>query len=190
MRINPKTIPLIASRVRHGRVVVFDTETTGGSSWDEICQIAAVEYVNGVLSRTLALYLCPTCRVAPWAEAIHGLSDEFLLEHGVSPVDAMRQFFAFLGDNALLVAHNAAFDLRMLDHECEKFGLFFAPHGIETCDTLALAKRLRKDLPDHRLATLIDVLGVDGVNSHDALDDALACAGVLFKLLEEAAPIG
>ena len=185
MRINATTLPLLAERVHTGRVVVFDTETTGGSSWDEICQIAAAEYVGGARSRTLALYVRPTCRVNPWAEAIHGLSDDFLREHGIAPEEAMRQFFDFLGRDALLVAHNAAFDLRMLRMECAKFDLCYVCDGIETCDTLALSRRLRPDLPDHKLATLVDALAVDGVNSHDALDDALACAGVLFKLLEE-----
>ena len=66
MRINAKTLPLLAWRVHHGRVVVFDTETTGGASWDEICQIAAAEYIGGTLSRTLALYVRPTRPVNPW----------------------------------------------------------------------------------------------------------------------------
>jgi len=96
----------------------------------------------------------------------------------------MRRFFEFVGDGALLVAHNAVFDLRMLRQECAKFDLCYACDGIDTCDTLALSRRLRPDLPDHKLATLVNALAVDGVNSHDALDDTLACAGVLFKLLE------
>ena len=95
----------------------------------------------------------------------------------------MRQFFEFLGSDVLLVAHNNKFDMRMLDIECRKFGICFSPQGVETCDTLALAKRLRPGLERYALAYLIDALGVDGVNSHDALDDALACAGVFFTLI-------
>ena len=95
----------------------------------------------------------------------------------------MRRFFEFLGDDALLVAHNNRFDMRMLGQECEKFDLCFAPKGIETCDTLALSRRLLPDLESHALSSLVDALGVDGVNSHDALDDTLACAGVFFALL-------
>ena len=185
MRINAKTLPLIASRARTSRVVAFDTETTGGSSWDEICQIAAAEYVGGKLTRTLSLYVRPTCRMNAWAEAVHGLSMEFLRENGIAPAAAMRRFFEFLGRDVLLVAHNAMFDLRMLNQECCKFGLVFAPEGLETCDTLALSRKLRPDLEHHTLANLIDALGIDGVNSHDALDDALACAGVFFKLLSQ-----
>ncbi len=184
MRITKQTLPKLEAFVRAGRVVVFDTETTGGASWDEICQIAAAEYICGELTRTLALYVRPTCRVNPWAEAVHGLSDEFLREHGISPRVAMRQFFDFLGKDALLVAHNITFDLRMLDQECCKFGLCFDCEGVETCDTLSLSRLFRKDLPNHRLETMIDALGVEGVNSHDALDDTLACAGVFFKLIE------
>ena len=177
------SFPGIARYARNGRVVVFDTETTGGRSYDEICQIAAVEYVNGVMTRTLKLYICPTCEMNPWAEMVHGLSLDFLHEHGLAPEDAMRQFFEFVGDNALLVAHNARFDLRMVDQECIKFDLCFTPDGLETCDTLALSRHIRPDLKSHALANLIEVLGIDGVNSHDALDDALACAGVFFSLL-------
>lgn len=184
MSINGDSLSRLAEYARAGRVVVFDTETTGGSSHDEICQIAAVEYVRGELARTLALYVCPTCEMNPWAEGVHGLSLEFLSEHGVAPEDAMRRFFEFVGENALLVAHNAKFDLRMLRQECDKFGLDFAPGCVEVCDTLALARSQHPELGCHSLSHLIDALGIDGENSHDALDDALACAGVFFKLIQ------
>ena len=164
-------------------MVVFDTETTGGADYDEICQIAAAEYVCGKLSRTLAIYICPTCEMNPWAEGVHGLSLDFLSENGITPEEAMRQFFEFVGEDALLVAHNASFDMRMLRQECAKFDLEFSPQGLEICDTLALARHLRPDLECHALSHLIGALGVDAVNSHDALDDTLACAGVFFTLL-------
>ena len=184
MRISDNNLLRLSEYARAGRVVVFDTETTGGGSYDEICQIAAVEYVNGRMTRTLALYILPTCEMNPWAEAVHGLSLDFLAEHGMSPEEAMRQFFEFVGDDVLLVAHNNKFDMRMLNQECTKFGICFAPEGVETCDTLALARYMRPDLKSHALANLIEALNLDGVNSHDALDDALACAGVFFSLLK------
>ena len=61
----------------------------------------------------------------------------------------------------------------------------FEPENVETCDTLALSRYFRPDLKSHALGSLLEPLGIDGVNSHDALDDTLACAGVFFKLLEE-----
>ena len=186
MRISEKNLLRLAECARNGRVVVFDTETTGCTTYDEICQIAAAEYVHGKLSRTLALYIYPTCEMNPFAEMVHGLSLDFLREHGLEPEEAMRQFFEFVGDDVLLVAHNATFDMRMVRQECRTFGLCFAPQGLETCDTLALSRRLRPDLPSHKLSYLIDALDIDAVNSHDALDDALACAGVFFTFLRQA----
>ena len=184
MRVSNQTMPKLAGYARNGRVVAFDTETTGGTTFDEICQIAAAEFIDGTLARKMAVYVRPTCPMNPWAQAVHGLWMPFLREHGIAPEEAMRRFFDFVGEDALLVAHNAAFDLRMLRQECGKFDLCFACEGVEVCDTLALSRRLRPDLPNHRLATLVELLPVDGVNSHDALDDALACAGAFFKLLE------
>ena len=165
-------------------MVVFDTETTGGADYDEICQIAAAEYVGGKLLRTLALYICPTCEMNPRAEGVHGLSLDFLSENGLAPEEAMRQFFGFVGEDALLVAHNAPVDLRMLRQECAKFDLEFSPQGMEVCDMLALARYLRPDLECHALSHLIETLGIDATNSHDAFDDTLACAGVFFTLLQ------
>ena len=88
MRICANTLPQIAEYARSGRVVVFDTETTGCSRYDEICQIAAVEYVNGVQTRTFNSYICPSCEMNPWAEGVHGLSLDFLSEHGLAPEEA------------------------------------------------------------------------------------------------------
>ena len=185
MRVADSTLPQIAKYARNGRVVVFDTETTGCSRWDEICQIAAVEYVEGARARMFSAYVCPTCEMNPCAEEVHGLSLDFLSEHGLAPEEAMRRFFAFVGHDALLVAHNNKFDMRMLNQECAKFGLCFAPDGIETCDTLALARHVRPGLASYSLANLINAFGIDGTNSHDALDDTLACAGLFFALLEK-----
>ena len=183
MHICEESLPRLADYARSGRVVVFDTETTGCSRWDEICQIAAVEYINGKQARTFMRYICPTCEMNSFAEGVHGLSMDFLQERGISPEEAMRQFFAFVGEDALLVAHNAKFDLRMLQQECAKFDLESAPKGLETCDTLALARFRRPDLDCHALCRLIDALGLDAENNHDALDDAYACAEVFFAML-------
>ena len=71
------------------------------------------------------------------------------------------------------------------EQECAKFDCAFEPNGVVMCDTLALARCFRPDLKSHALGNLLEPLGVDGVNSHDALDDVMACAGVFFKLLSE-----
>ena len=96
MPICASTLPQIAEYARRGRVVVFDTETTGCSRWDEICQIAAVEYVGGVRARTFSAYVCPTCEMNPRAEVVHGLSLDFLSGHGLSSGSRKPFFFRLL----------------------------------------------------------------------------------------------
>ncbi|MBR6020872.1 MAG: hypothetical protein IK066_00475, partial [Kiritimatiellae bacterium] len=91
MRINANRLGDLARRARTGRVVAFDTETTGCSWGDEICQIAAAEYVEGRLARTFAAYICPTCRMSWGAYQVHGLSMDFLRENGDEPGEAMRR---------------------------------------------------------------------------------------------------
>lgn len=183
MRISSNTLPIIADYARNGRVVVFDTETTGCTRDDEICQLAAAEYVCGELTHTMSVYICPTCEMNPFAEAVHGLSMDFLFEHGLTAEETLPQFFEFLGDHALLVAHNITFDLRMVQNMCRKFDLEFCAEAIETCDTIALAKNLAPGLPSYKLCNLLGALDIEGCNSHDALDDVLACGGLFFRLL-------
>ena len=93
---------------------MFDVEASGDCSSDEICQLAAGECVNGRLERTMNVYIRPTCEMNPWAEQVHGISMDYLDEHGIDPEDALHQFFDFLGSDVLLVAHNNRFDLIML----------------------------------------------------------------------------
>lgn len=185
MRAMPQNIERFVEFADCGRVVVFDTETTGGSCSDEICQLAAAEYINGQLERTMNVYIRPTCEMNPWAEQVHGISMDYLNANGIDPVDALHQFFDFLGSDVLLVAHNNRFDLKMLQQECAKFDCAFEPEDVVMCDTLALARYFRPDLKSHALGNLLEPLGVDGINSHDALDDVMACAGVFFKLIAE-----
>lgn len=185
MRVSVNNLRAIAEYANHGRVVVFDTETTGGTRDDEICQIAAAEYVNGELRRTMNVYLRPTCEMNYWAEQVHGLSMDFLQLNGIEPTQATAQFFDFLGSDVMLVAHNNRFDMGMLRQECRKFDIPFEPVNVETCDTLALSRFVHPEFPSHKLCSLLEPLGVKGVNSHDALDDTLACAGVFFKLVSE-----
>ena len=180
-----ETLPVIARYARSGRVVVFDTETTGLGSEDEICQLSAVEYVNGALARRLNLYLNPSCAMSAEAEDVHGISLEFLRKRGIRPVEALSEFFDFVGGDALVVAHNARFDLRMLRQTCQRHEVEFALEGVETCDTFWMARKLCPDAGCYSLAHLIDFFGVKGVNNHDALDDALACGGLFYRLVDE-----
>ena len=182
-RLNQKSLDLYVRHARQGRVVVFDTETTGLTRLDEIVQIAAAEYVDGERARTLNLFLLPSCPISPAAEAVHHITRAFLEEHGLPPREALRRFFEFVGTDALVVGHNVRFDVGMLTNECRAYGYPADPGCMTCCDTVALARRLVPGLPHYRLGTLIEALGLDGSNSHDALDDTLACGELFFNLV-------
>ena len=182
-RVTQAALRAYAARAACGRVVVFDTETTGLSPSDEIVQLAAAEYVDGARARTFAAYVAPTCEIRPEAAAVHHLTRPFLLAHGVPAAEALAGFFDLLGRDALLVGHNVLFDLRMLRGACRRTGFAADPGELALCDTVALAKRLVPGLSCYRLGFLLEALGLPGANSHDALDDALACGGLFFDLV-------
>lgn len=183
-RVTKAALTSYVRYAREGRVVVFDTETTGLGPRDEIVQIAAAEYVCGELTRTMCVLSIPSCPIHPAAEAVHGLSREYLMANGVSQTEALGRFFDFLGDDVLLVAHNIFFDYRMLNATCVKNDFTANPTQVKFCDTIALAKKLVPGLERYKLSHLIEALGLSGVNSHDALDDALACGELFFRLIE------
>lgn len=185
MTIDDVVMNRLREFARNGRVVAFDTETTGGTVNDEICQIGAVEIVKGKIGEKKNIYIRPGCPIDPFAESVHGLSADFLSRNGRDPRDAMQEFFAFLGAESLLVAHNVPFDVGMVRIECGKYGIVDQTRTVATCDTVALARFLLPTTKNLRLWNLIEELGVDGDNSHDAMDDALACGLVFLKLLEK-----
>lgn len=76
------------------------------------------------------------------------------------------------------------YDLRMLRNECSTFDFDTEIKGLFFCDTIKLAKVVLPGLSNYRLSTIIEELGLKDVqNSHDAVDDTLACGAVFFKML-------
>ena len=104
------------------REIVFDTETTGfdPSSGDRIVEIGCVELLNKIpTGATFHAYLNPERDMPPQAEAVHGLTAEFLSDKPLF-AEVAEQFLAFIGGDAKLVAHNAGFDMTFIDYELKK----------------------------------------------------------------------
>lgn len=182
--MSDETISRYCEYAKYGKVVVFDTETTGVGTSDEVCQIAAIQFERGARVRSLNEYLRISFPMPDYAESIHGISDEFLAEHGIEPLEGLNKFFELAKGDALLVAHNAKFDIRMIGGTCAKNGMEGLSEDVFVCDTWHLAKKVVPGLGNYQLATLIDEFHVDAVNSHDAMDDVLGCAGVFFHLVD------
>jgi DNA polymerase III epsilon subunit family exonuclease len=161
--------------------VVVDLETTGlrpGTS--RICEIGAVRVRELELEEEFELLVDPGMPVGPVITALTGLRDSDL-RGSPHPAIAVRRFLEFAGD-AVLVAHNARFDLSFIDRETERStGARLAGPVV---DTLGLARRLLAGRTSRAgLASLAQFFGTAAQPCHRALPDAKATAEILVQLI-------
>ncbi|HUK96484.1 MAG TPA: exonuclease domain-containing protein [Gaiellaceae bacterium] len=159
--------------------VVFDLETTGLRPGDaRPCEVGAVRVRGLELGERFQMLANPGARLQPSVAALTGLRDEELRR--APPVTAViRRFLAFAGD-AVLVAHNARFDLAFLD--CETMRISGRRVAATTVDTVGLARRLLGRRPAN-LAALSYLFATDARPCHRALPDAEATAEILVQLI-------
>ncbi len=161
---------------------VFDTETTGldPSGGDEIIQIGATRIVNGRLLRSESFEQCvdPQRPVPAASTAVHGLRAEDL--RGQPLIDAVLPAFHAFARDTVLVAHNAAFDMRFLELQQARTGVRFEQPVL---DTLLLSALVHPGQASHRLEDIAGRFGIAVSGRHTALGDALVTAEIFQKLL-------
>lgn len=168
------------------RFVIFDVETTGISprSGHRVIEIGAVCLEDGVKTREFHSLIDPGRKIPATAQRIHGICDAML--RGQPPPDRVYPAFHRFIQGAVLVAHNARFDLSFLQYEFSRLGMSMI--NPVRC-TLALSRRYLPELPNHRLQTVAQhLLGalLDQTRPHRALDDARLAARVWMALQLEA----
>lgn len=168
------------------REIVFDTETTGLDPvrGDRLIEIGCIEIINRIpTGREFHHYLNPERDVHPDAVAVHGLTREFLSDKQLFGAVA-DAFLEFVGE-AILVAHNASFDMGFINAELGRLGKPALPtHRV--VDTLAIARRKHPAGPNS-LDALCKRYGIDNTmrTKHGALMDATLLAQVYVELLGE-----
>jgi DNA polymerase-3 subunit epsilon len=161
---------------------VFDTETTGlnPSQGDEIIQVGAARIVNNKLLRQESFeQLVDPKRAIPAAGIpIHGIRPEMVV--GQPTIDQVLPAFHAFAQDTVLVAHNAAFDMRFLQLKQELTGVVF-DHPV--LDTLLLSALVHPNQDSHRLEALAERFNVTIVGRHTALGDAMVTAEAFLKLI-------
>lgn len=165
--------------------VSFDTETTGAYPLEsEICEVAAVKWKDGIIIDEFQSLACISKPMSTFIIGIHGITNEMC--EGAPPMgEIVKKFHAFIQDS-VLVAHHAPFDLGFLALEMEKAGLKL-PDMPVVCSSL-LSRKVFPDFPNHKLQTLIPLLGIQQGTAHRALDDSRACLHVALKCMEKLGP--
>ena len=159
--------------------VVFDLETTGlskGGVMDRIIEVGAVKIKDGRISERFSTFVeCPI-RLPLEIIDLTGITDEMLV--GAPPIEeVIADFFKFTA-GCSLVAHNTAFDCKLITYYGGKEGFFF---NQKQYDTLFLAQELLH-LKNYKLNTVADHFGFE-FNHHRAYDDAFVTAKIFIELI-------
>ncbi len=181
-RVTAQTSVLDERRLSELTYTVFDTETTGldPSAGDEILQIGATRIVNGKLLRAECYeQLVDPQRSIPAASIpIHGITPDRVA--GQPPIAAVLPAFHAFARDSVLVAHNAAFDMRFLQLKESVSGVRFEQPVL---DTLLLSDVVHPNQESHSLEAIAARLGVEVQGRHTAMGDAIVTAEVFLKLL-------
>lgn len=153
------------------KFTAIDFETAQGKRWS-VCQVGVIEVENGrIINKFSSLIKPPFNEYSPWNIAVHGIRAVDTINAPLFP-DVWIDLKPFI-ENKLVVAHNAAFDV-----SCIKQTLDFYNLDLPDFDVDCTYKRTKLSLDKACKGYNIDLN-----NHHDALCDALACAKIYFKLL-------
>jgi len=161
---------------------VFDTETTGldPRGGDEIISIGAVRIVNNhlIVDDRFEQLVNPQ-RPLRWESIqIHGIQEDMLRDQPT--ISTVLPRFHQFAEKTILVAHNAAFDMRMLQIKEAQTGIRFINPVL---DTMLLSAIVHPAQENHNLMTISQRLGIDVAGRHTAMGDALATANMFLKLI-------
>ena len=161
---------------------VFDTETTGldPAGGDAIVSIGALRIVNThiLTEESFDQLVNPQREIPMSATKIHGISDA-MVEFQPSIDGVLPAFFKYT-EGTIIVAHNAAFDMRMLQTYENRTGIRFVNPVL---DTLLLSAIVHSAQEDQTLSSIAGRLGVSVIDRHTAIGDAMMTAKIFIRMI-------
>jgi DNA polymerase III epsilon subunit family exonuclease len=182
------TVELIRSNFERRKLaetdyVVFDLETTGAKTPPcRITEIGAYRIRNGAIAEEFHTLVNPETPIPPFITQLTGISDR-MVAHAPKFSEIASDFLDFIGDS-VLVAHNASFDIRFLNHEIGKLYENYRVANAHLC-TVQLSRKLLPHIANHRLHTVAEYYSIFIKNRHRASDDAFATAKIFVNFLDE-----
>lgn len=172
---------------------IVDIETTGlDFEYCEIIEVAAVKYLDGFETKRFVSLVQPqpytyvdednnivTEYVDEFITNLTGITNEMLTNAPI-PQDVIPKLMNFIGDD-IIIGYNVNFDINFLYDAAEKTGNMLKNDFV---DVMRLARKLYPEMKHHRLKDMIEKFQIDINNSHRALDDVLATAKCLEKILQ------
>ncbi len=167
--------------IANARFAFLDLETTGLSPWfgDRICEVGIVVTEGKRIRGTYHKLINPEHSLSPGAASANGLTDDDLKSAPVF-ADIAANLEEWL-DDAIVVCHNARFDLQFLDSEYRRINHeILIPNLI---DTLLLSRQYF-DLPSYSLQAIAEAFHVPTMSGHGAMEDALNARSIFFALMD------
>lgn len=162
--------------------VVFDVETTGAKRPPcRVVEIGLCRVRAGRIVAELETLVNPCASIPPFISSLTGITNE-MVSSAPHFGEVAGRLLDFIG-SAVLVAHNATFDVSFLNHEIAQLYPGRKLFNPQLC-TVSLARRVLPDLVNHRLHTVAEHFSVPLLRRHRAFDDARATAEVFIRLLD------
>lgn len=161
--------------------VVVDVETTGAKTPPcRITEIGAYRISRGRIVAEFQTLVNPEALIPPFIVQLTGITNQMVKDAPVF-ADVVQAWLDFAAD-AVLVAHNAQFDVRFLNHEIQRIFPGRRMANSYLC-TVKLSRRIFPGVTNYRLHTLAEHFAIPIINRHRAPDDALATAEIFLRIL-------
>ncbi len=193
VRLEDESVTIVQSeyelrKLAESEFVVVDVETTGAMAPPcRITEIGAYRISKGKIVGEFQTLLNPEIPIPEFITKLTGISDD-MVKDAPKFSEIADEFLKFIGD-AVIVAHNAPFDVGFLNYEISRVYEGYRLGNAHLC-TVQLSRKLVPNIENHKLHTVAEHFAIEIENRHRASDDAHATARIFVNFLEQMATLG